>query len=442
MNSAMVWSVRAAGFAVAIGLGISPVGRAQGTNEAQRIDLVTVLRLAGTQNIEVQIARERLAEAQADHGSAIAQLFPWVAPGIGYRRHDGNLQDVAGNITEVHKQSYAPGGLVGAQLDLGEAIYKQLATKQEATAASHGLEAQRQESAAGAALAYFDLLASKSVVEITSESVRLAADYEGQVQRAVEAGIAFKGEQLRVRVQRERNQLAWQRALADARIVSAKLAQTLRLNSTVELLPSGSDLVPMPLIRTNLMRLIAQALAGRSELKQSGASTAAARELRRGATYGPLVPTVGALVFWGGLGGGRGNDWGSLDGQEDYSVSLSWRLGAGGLLDLNRQRAAQARLNRAQLSNEKLRDEITRQVVEAVTQAESLAEQLAISQGTVTTAEQGYRLAQQRKEFGVGIVLEALQAEQELTRARLDYARSIAEFNKAQYALLRAVGGL
>ena len=35
-----------------------------------------------------------------------------------------------------------------------------------------------------------------------------------------------------------------------------------------------------------------------------------------------------------------------------------------------------------------------------------------------------------------------VQAEQELTRARLDYLKAIAEFNKAQYALLRATGRL
>jgi outer membrane protein TolC len=42
----------------------------------------------------------------------------------------------------------------------------------------------------------------------------------------------------------------------------------------------------------------------------------------------------------------------------------------------------------------------------------------------------------------VGIVLETVQTEQELTRARLDYLRAIAEFDKAQYALLRATGKL
>jgi outer membrane protein TolC len=50
------------------------------------------------------------------------------------------------------------------------------------------------------------------------------------------------------------------------------------------------------------------------------------------------------------------------------------------------------------------------------------------------------RLTQQRKEFAVGAVLENILAEQELTRARLDYLNAIVEFNKAQYTLTRAAG--
>ncbi|MBI3875036.1 MAG: hypothetical protein HY300_03555 [Verrucomicrobia bacterium] len=37
-------------------------------------------------------------------------------------------------------------------------------------------------------------------------------------------------------------------------------------------------------------------------------------------------------------------------------------------------------------------------------------------------------------------MLEVIQAEQELTRARQDYVALVAEHNKAQYALQRATG--
>ena len=41
----------------------------------------------------------------------------------------------------------------------------------------------------------------------------------------------------------------------------------------------------------------------------------------------------------------------------------------------------------------------------------------------------------------MGEVLENIQAEQDLTRARLDYLNVITEHNKAQFALQRALGG-
>ena len=164
--------------------------------------------------------------------------------------------------------------------------------------------------------------------------------------------------------------------------------------------------------------------------------------MKNGATFGPLVPSVGAQAFFGGLGGGKDNGWGNFDHQQDYVAGLSWRLGPGGLFDFDRQRAAQARLHVAQLSGEKLRDEILRQVVDASTRADSLNDQLVAAKRAMTAAEQTLQLTQQRRDFGVGIVLEAIQAEQELTRARLDYLKIIAEFNQAQYALLRAAGKL
>jgi OMF family outer membrane factor len=63
-----------------------------------------------------------------------------------------------------------------------------------------------------------------------------------------------------------------------------------------------------------------------------------------------------------------------------------------------------------------------------------------VARRALTAAEEGLRLAQQRQEFGVGVVLENILAEQDLTRARTDYLKAIAEFNKAQYGLSKAVG--
>src|ERR1051325_1559025 len=197
---------------------------------AQPIDLPTALRLAGAQNLDVQIAREKLREAKANHVSAVSEFFPWVSPGVAYRQHDDKIQDVQGNIIDVHKYSYAPGATVGVQLDLGDALFKALAAKQLARAADHALEAQRQESVYGAARGYFELSFAQAAVDVANEAVRIASDYETQLDHAVDTGVAFKGDLLRARVEAERNRLTLRQAQEQQRVVAARLAQALRLH--------------------------------------------------------------------------------------------------------------------------------------------------------------------------------------------------------------------
>ena len=406
------------------------------------IDLPTVLRLANAQNLDVQIARERLKEAKAIHENAKLQFFPTLSPGFSYRRHDDLIQAVDGQLIDVHKQSYAPGVAIGGTWDIGDAIYKTLVAKQQQHAAEHALEAQRQESAAAATQGYFDLLFAQAAVGVAEDAIHISTNYEAQVREAVAAGMTFKGDELRVRVQTDRNRLAWYQAREQQKIASARLAQALHINPTNELVALDADFIPLTIIATNagLGSLVHQALVGRPEIEQGAAVTEAAREAKKGATYGPWIPSASAQIFAGGLGGDSDAGPSRFSNQEDYFVGLSWKIGPGGLFDKTRIRASEARLKAAELSTEKLKDEVTRQVVESFLHVQSVGDQLDAARRTLATAEESLRLTQLRKEFAVGIVLEAIQAEQDLTRARSDYLRLVADFNKAQYALARAVG--
>lgn len=406
------------------------------------IDLPTALKLAGAQNLDVQIARERLREAQAAHDAALYNFFPWISPGVAYRRHDGRIQDVTGNLFDTSKQSYALGANVEARLELGEAWFKALAAKQLAKAADHAVDAQRQESVFSAALGYFDLVKARATGAVAEDAARISGDYADQLQRGVELGLIFKGDALRARGQAERNQLAVQQAREQQRVAAARLAQMLRLDPSVDLLPADNELLPLTLTATNaaLDSLVAQAFAARPELKQGEALTAAAKKNRDAATVGPLIPSFGAQAFFGGLGGGRNNDSGNFGGTESMALTLGWRLGPGGIFDSAREKSADARLSATSLAADKVKDEVIRQVVEAHTRIHSLASQLATLKRALATAEEAFRLTRERKERGFGVVLENIFAEQDLTRARSDYVAAVAEFNKAQYGLQRAVG--
>src|SRR5258708_5764899 len=169
-----------------------------------KIDLANVLRLAEARNLDIQIAREKVAEARAAHESSILQFLPWIAPGIAYRRHDNLIQDVAGNIIDVRKQSYSPGFNFTAQVDLGDAIFNELAARQTLQSAMHGVQAHREDSILTALYAYFDLARAQATLAATEESGAILRNYQEQIHRAIDAGLAFRGDELRVKVQRDR----------------------------------------------------------------------------------------------------------------------------------------------------------------------------------------------------------------------------------------------
>jgi OMF family outer membrane factor len=184
--------------------------------------------------------------------------------------------------------------------------------------------------------------------------------------------------------------------------------------------------------------LVDGALAARPELKGSAAAINAAEEQRRGAKFGPLIPSLGAQAIYGLQRGGPDNSLGPALSSRDYLVGLNWRLGPGGLLDFSRTEAADSQLRTQQLRDAQLRAAISQQVIDAVNNAHTRFDQIGLAKHSVELAEQSLTLSRQRREFGVYGVLEVIQAQQDLTQARTDYAQALTQYAKAQYALAHA----
>ena len=408
------------------------------------IDLPTTLQLAGARNLDIQIAREKQKEALANHDIAIEQFFPWISPGVIYRQHDNFFQDVQGHIISVHKRSYAPGLAPTLQVDLGDALYKSLKSHKLVRAAEFGLDAQREDTILAAAQGYFDLVKTKAAIGVAEQSVAISEEYESQLQQAVGIGVAFEGEELRVGVQTDRNRIVLRQAVEQQAVAAARLAETLHLDSTVELVPRDTGLLVVKVanVRVPYRNLVLEALASRPELKQSAQLTEAARDEKNGAVYGPLVPSVGGQAFFGGLGGGIEGKPSKFGNQKDYTATLGWRVGPGGLFDFGRINATRSRLKGAEFSAGKTEDAVVRQVSEAIARAQSLEDQITIARRAVESSEKTLGLSRERQQFDIANVLENILAEQDLTRSRADYISVIAEFNKAQYELLKSIGAL
>src|SRR5262249_24469431 len=71
----------------------------------QPIDLASALQLAGVQNPEILLARERVVEAVALRQLAAAQILPNINVGTNFDNHNGPLQRSTGAIQKVNRGS-------------------------------------------------------------------------------------------------------------------------------------------------------------------------------------------------------------------------------------------------------------------------------------------------------------------------------------------------
>jgi outer membrane protein TolC len=252
------------------------------------------------------------------------------------------------------------------------------------------LAGRQRETTFRAVAAYFELVRQRAGVVTAEEALRVAQSHTAQIEATTTAGLTFAGDAARVRAARDRAALNLSRAQSEQRLAAARLAEILRLDPAVELTPPELELAPTSLGPAGeLGALIAKAVAVRPEMDEASARQESARLAQRAADRGAWLPSVGAQVGVGGLGGGpRGSTLGrDFDTSVDTAFGLSWRIGPGGLFDGNRQREASARARQSDLERERTELAIRRQVVEQHTRVQALGRQLELARTALAAAE-------------------------------------------------------
>jgi outer membrane protein TolC len=402
------------------------------------IDLETTLRLAGSNNLNIALAREALHSAYAKAVLEQQRFLPTLGPGYRFWRLEGSTQATLGEFVETDKQNSLLGAGLSIRWPLGDSIFSSLAAMRNYEATRALLAVTEQVVISSAVLAYLDLLREDQRVSILIEAVKISDKLVKETEVAVKAGKGFKGDQLRSQAQKLHNQLALLQAKEALKQASIRLGSILRLDPRIELFPADARALPLKFVDDEKIEsLVQRAFQQRPEITEAKKRLEGAREEQRSAHWGVFIPE-----FQADWSSGRfGSVFSNLDGQNTYQLMLSWKIGPGGILDAGRMELADAKVMSAEISLAKVKQQVEEEVRSSYSRVLSLKEQIKLATQEIQDAEEALKLNQERQTVGLGIPLEVIQAEESVTRAKLDYLAAVIEFSQAQFQLLVRTSG-
>jgi outer membrane protein TolC len=427
-------------------------------HETPPLTIGEAVLLAHGQAIDSIIADRQVELTQAQLDRAKVLWMPNISFGMDYLYHTGAFQNFAGEILHNNRRSLMYGAGINAVFSLADATMAPRAATQDLNARVRQRFAIRNDLALSVMEAYFTVLQFQGEAQTATE---LARDAEELVRRveALAEGLAPGFEANRARLEQSRRKLAATLARERYAFAHAELCRLLRLDPRIQLTLAETPSTKQQVIdsQCKIDDLIPIALATRPELSAHQALVQATLERLRQEKLRPLVPSVlvrsistnpsgslGVGSFGGGPGGIR-----DMGGRFDYDVQILWELQNLGFGNRARVRERETEQRLALLELFRTQDRIAAEVTQAYAALVAAVEKMQAAEPAFKDAREllaaNLEGMTQTKRVGNLITLivrpqETVASFQAAGTATTDYYAAIADYNRAQYRLYRALG--
>ncbi len=423
--------------------------------DTQTIDLTTALMLTTGKNPQIAFAQARIEESLAQIDRANALKLPSIRAGMNYHKHEGQIQDVAGNIINTSRGAFYSGlgaSAVGAgspavpglisQFHFADAIFQPRIAQRTACARQAGAEATTNNLLLSTAVAYMELLRCEQDLAIAREIVACAEQLSTATERFAKVGEGLESDFDRARTEVALRRSDLIRAEESAAVASTRLAELIRWDSVQRLVPSEAQITPIELMEINSepRELVSMALANRPELAESRHLVGEAVEILNREKNAPLVPSVALSASYGLNGGGLGSTMSDFGDRLDADAVAFWEVRQFGVGEKAIRKESQSRVKQARMQEIAQMDRIAREVAEAFAQVHARSQQIEVIEEGVEAAEKSFTKHRDRIQNGQGLPIEVLQSIQALAATQREYVRVVAEYNVAQFTLQRALG--
>lgn len=432
------------------------------------IDLAGALRLAGARDLDIAIARARVAQAAADLSQARALWLPSIFLGPNWVRHDGQAQVVEGPVRTISKSSLFLGGTAAAGssvsgpvpaggpaqvtglttvLRFSDAIFEPLAARQVIDAREARVAAATNDALLGVAEAYMDLQLAAGRLAIAREAAGNAGRLAALTSSYARTGAGLEADHRRSLAEQGHRLKEVEEAVGELEVASAELVRRTRLDPRMVVAPIEPAETVLRLVPDScpVDDLIVTGLRSRPEMAEGQALVEATLVRLKQARLRPFIPSLALRYSGGGFGGGPNSFFGDFDGRSDADVNLYWELANLGFTDraIRQRRAAENQESWLQLV--KLQDRVAAEVVQAEKYRLAAVRQMDRARAALPEATRSLELNFTNIRRGAGLPgatrpIEVLQPIQALAQARSDYLDAVLTYNRAQFRLYHAIG--
>ena len=423
------------------------------------INLATALRLSDARPLIVAAAQARVWVAEAELTRAKLLWIPTLNIGFDYIRHDGGGPDFNKGIMTAPSVNFFYGGAgMWGTVSTTDAIFQPLAARQILNAGHWSIQAAKNDALLQTADTYFQVHQHRGMYAGALYCVERGQELVERVEQLSRELVPT------VEVARARNLLAdlEQRAVLarqEWRVQSANLTQVLRLDPRAVVEPLEHDHAQITLIDPgrSLDDLMPIALSNRPELAANQALIQAALASIRQEKARPFLPSIlingfqtpYEMIQAGIFGLGPNSSLNQWVGRVDLSYQPLWQLEAFGLGNLARIKEQRGMQSQAIIELFKSQDATAADVTRALARVQSAAARVvqadrALRNGIVTF-NGNFEGLRQTTRLGNVLVLvnrpqEAVFALQRLKIAFDEYFTTVAEYNRAQFALFHSLG--
>jgi outer membrane protein TolC len=423
------------------------------------LDIWQALQVAGGHSLLIKMARQQVEMSSYKRDEAYALWLPSLRMGLGYTRHDGQLQSTHGDVAASNRNSFffgggaglgsmpLPGGVGGparmiVNLSLAEVQFEPLIAVHQEAAAEANSDAVMNDVLLEVALAYIDVLKARSqLVNARLAEQDFAALLELTIQFA-NNGTGAAGDVDRARVALAHQQIQVEDARRLELVHTTTLARHLHVPATRRIEPRETEVSPMEIIPggQDVKTLVSQALSRRAELGRSEALTMAEEQRLLEEQWRPWLPNIQLGASAGTFGGGPSGSFDGPAGRGDLEALAVWEWRNLGLVDYARQAQQRVRIRQRQIATALIKDQVVAEVRAATTNVDSYQRQMQTALASLQAADSSYRRTLQRVRQAEGMPIELLESIRARLQTRNDHTRAISGFNRAQFQLLRAIG--